>query len=212
MRVLSALGEILLAGLLALLPIWLTIQVLVWVFGFADHQIGALIEPLLGRHIPGLGVLITLGLILIVGLLTKWWVTERIIAWAESVTLRIPGLGHLYKAIKRLLDPLTRKEDRPFREAVWVPLSDKVQTLGFITSGSLDTGKDDGEERVSVFLPTCHPYYGLVTVAKRSKLRAAPVKLDEAISYEFSFGAATPPGITVGRTAAEELTDPAGER
>jgi len=211
MKLLTKLGEILLAGLLAMLPIWLTIQVLVWIFGFVDKEIGQLIEPLLGRHIPGLGVLITLGLVLVVGLLTKWWVTAKLMAWAEAITLRIPGLGHLYKTIKRLLDPLTRKEDKPFREAVWVPLSDKVQTMGFVTSGNLDTGRGDGEERVSVYLPTCHPYFGLVTVAKRSKLRDAPVKLDEALSYEFSFGAALPPGIKPADGAAE-LTDPEEER
>lgn len=190
MRPLSKLGEVLLAGLLALLPVYLTIQVLVWIFGFVDSEVGGVLEPLIGRHIPGSGVLITFGVVFTVGLFMRWWVTRKLIEWFEAVTLRIPGLGQLYRAIKRLLDPLSRKEDRPFREVVWVPINERVTVLGLVTSGKLDIGHGDGAERVSVLLPSCHPYFGLVVVARRSVLRTAPIQLDEAVSFEFSFGAA----------------------
>ncbi len=195
MKVLSWMGEVLIAGLLALLPVYLTIQVLIWVFGFVDKTVGGVFEPIFGRHIPGSGIVTTVLLIFVVGMLTKWWLTQRIIQLIESITLRVPGLGQLYKAIKRLLDPLTRKEDRPFREAVWVPITPEMKALGFITSSEVDAGDEDGEGRVSVFLPSCHPYFGMVTVIKREDLIPAPVQLDEAVSYEFAFGAATPPGI-----------------
>jgi uncharacterized membrane protein len=197
MKVLSWMGEVLLAGLLALLPVYLTIQVLVWVFGFVDKTVGGVFEPLLGRHVPGLGIVTTVLVVFVVGVLTKWWLTQRVIQLIESLTLRVPGLGQLYRAIKRLLDPLTRKEDRPFREAVWVNVGDNMKALGFITSGEVDTADEDGGTRVSVFLPSCHPYFGMVTLAKREDLKPAPVQLDEAVSYEFSFGAATPPSIKV---------------
>lgn len=197
MKVLSWMGEVLLAGLLALLPIYLTIQVLVWVFGFVDKTVGGIFEPIFGRHIPGSGIVTTVMLVFVVGVLTKWWLTQRVIQLIENLTLRVPGLGQLYRAIKRLLDPLTRKEDRPFREAVWVNVGDNMKALGFITSGEVDTADDDGGTRVSVFLPSCHPYFGMVTLAKREDLTPAPVQLDEAVSYEFSFGAATPPSIKV---------------
>ncbi len=197
MKVLSWMGEVLLAGLLALLPVYLTIQVLVWVFGFVDKTVGGVFEPLIGRHVPGLGIVTTVLLVFVVGVLTKWWLTQRLIEWFEAATLRVPGLGQLYKSIKRLLDPLTRKEDRPFREAVWVNVGDNMKALGFITSGDVDTADEDGGTRVSVFLPSCHPYFGMVTLAKREDLKPAPVQLDEAVSYEFSFGAATPPSIKV---------------
>jgi len=197
MKVLSWTGEVLLAGLLALLPIYLTIQVLVWVFGFVDKTVGGVFEPIFGRHIPGSGIVTTVLLVFVVGVLTKWWLTERVIQLVENLTLRVPGLGQLYRAIKRLLDPLTRKEDRPFRAAVWVNVGDNMKALGFITSGEVDTADEDGEPRVSVFLPSCHPYFGMVTLAKRKDLKPAPVQLDEAVSYEFSFGAATPPSIRI---------------
>lgn len=197
MKALSWMGEVLLAGLLALLPVYLTIQVLVWVFGFVDKTVGGVFEPVLGRHVPGLGIVTTVLLVFGVGLLTKWWLTQRVIQLIENLTLRVPGLGQLYRAIKRLLDPLTRKEDRPFREAVWVNVGDNMKALGFITSGDVDTADEDGGTRVSVFLPSCHPYFGMVTLAKREDLKPAPVQLDEAVSYEFSFGAATPPSIKV---------------
>jgi uncharacterized membrane protein len=83
MRLLSSVGEILLAGLLALLPLYLTIQVLVWIFGFVDEKVGALVELAVGRHIPGTGLVLTLALVLLVGLLTRWWVTQKIIHWLE---------------------------------------------------------------------------------------------------------------------------------
>jgi len=203
MRLLSKLGEILLAGLLALLPIYLTIQVLVWVFGFLDTQVGRIFQLIFGRHIPGMGILFTVLVVFVVGILTRWWLTSRIIYFTESLTMQIPGLGKLYGAIKRLLDPLTRETDRPFREAVWVPLSPKLRVLGFITSGEIDTGEGVGEGMVSVFLPSCHPYFGLVTLAKRSDLKPAPIPLDEAVAFEFSFGAAAPPSVRVVRAEPE---------
>ena len=195
MKFLSWMGEVLLAGLLALLPVYLTIQVLIWVFGFVDKTVGGVFEPVFGRHIPGSGIVTTVLLVFVVGVLTKWWLTQRLIQLIENITLRVPGLGQLYKAIKRLLDPLTRKEDRPFREAVWVDVGGEMKALGFITSGEVDTADEDGTGRVSVFLPSCHPYFGMVFLAKREDLKPAPVQLDEAVSYEFSFGAATPPSI-----------------
>lgn len=204
MRILSKLGELLFAGLVALLPIYLTIQVLIWMFAFVDSKIGGLIEPIFGRHVPGAGLVITFLLVLMMGMLTQWWLTQRIIDFLEAQALRIPGLGQLYKAIKRLLDPLARKEDRPFREAVWVPISDELTALGFVTSGEVNTEDEDGEGRVSVYLPSCHPYFGMVAMAKRSDLKPAEVKLDEAVSFEFSFGAATPPAI---RLETDEAAD-----
>jgi len=207
MRFLKKVGELLLAGLLALLPVYLTIQVLIWVFGFVDKEVGGLLEPLVGQHIPGSGIVLTFLLVFIVGLFTRWWVTERVLAWAEAVTLRIPGLGHLYKAVKRLVDPLTRKEDKPFREAVWVPMNDDVDVLGFVTTGAVDTGEGAGDadedEAITVYLPTCHPYLGQVTVVRRGDLVPAPFKLDDAVSYEFSFGAAAPPEICIPRPTGE---------
>jgi uncharacterized membrane protein len=197
MKTLGWVGEVLLAGLLSLLPVYLTIQVLVWTFGFVDHSFGKVFEPIFGRHIPGSGVVATVMLVFCVGVLTRWWLTQRVIDAVEASVLRVPGLGQLYKAIKRLLDPLTRKEDRPFKEAVWVPISDELMALGFITSSEVDVADEDGEGRVSVYLPSCHPYFGMVALAKRKDLKPAPVHLDEAVSYEFSFGAATPPGIQI---------------
>ncbi len=208
MRFLKKLGELLLAGLLALLPVWLTIQVLVWVFGFVDKEVGAILEPLVGRHVPGSGIVLTFVLVFTVGLFTRWWVTETIMEWFEAITLRIPGLGHLYKAIKRLLDPLSRKEDKPFREAVWVRLNDDLEALGFVTSGAIDDGRGPAEEGsddelISVYLPSNQPYLGHVTAIRRGDLTPCQMKLDEAISYEFSFGAAAPPGIQVADTPEE---------
>ena len=195
MRLLYKLGEVLFAGLLVLLPIYLTIQVLWLVVGFIDTEVGEIVALILGEKIPGTGIVVTFGLVLVAGLLTRWWLTQNLISWFESMVLRVPGLGQLYGAVKRLLDPLTRKEERPFREAVWVKVSDDLVALGFITSGELDTAEPDGAGRVSVYLPSCHPYFGMVTLARREDLRPAPVQLDEAVSYEFAFGAATPPGI-----------------
>ncbi len=196
MRMLYKLGEVLFAGLLVLLPIYLTAQVLWLVVGFIDTEVGALVNLVLGTEdLHGIGIVVTFLLVLVAGLLTRWWLTQNLISWFESLVLRVPGLGQLYGAVKRLLDPLTRKEERPFREAVWVKVSDDLVALGFITSGELDTAEPDGAGRVSVYLPSCHPYFGMVTLARREDLRPAPVQLDEAVSYEFAFGAATPPSI-----------------
>ncbi len=195
MRLLYKLGEVLFAGLLVLLPIYLTIQVLVWIFLFIDKSVGGMFVWLFGHYVHGAGVVATFLVVFFAGLLTRWWLTQNLLAWVEGLVLRIPGLGQLYRAIKRLLDPLTRKEERPFREAVWVKVSDDLVALGFITSGELDTAEPDGAGRVSVYLPSCHPYFGMVTLARREDLRPAPVQLDEAVSYEFAFGAATPPSI-----------------
>lgn len=210
MRLLYKLGEVLFAGLLVLLPIYLTIQVLWLVVGFIDTEVGAIVALILGEKIPGTGIVVTFGLVLVAGLLTRWWLTQNLISWFESMVLRVPGLGQLYGAVKRLLDPLTRKEERPFREAVWVKVSDDLVALGFITSGELDTAEPDGAGRVSVYLPSCHPYFGMVTLARREDLRPAPVQLDEAVSYEFAFGAATPPAIRMTDDSAAAEGEKAG--
>jgi len=185
----KSIRNIFLTGLLAMLPLYLTVKALVAVFHFVDTGAGTWLELLGLQRFPGAGILTTLLLIFVVGALVTQIGVSRFGAALESVVQRIPGVGRLYGTIRTLLDPLTHPESRPFRDAVWVEVGEGMRVMGFVTSAPFE--EIPGEPaRVNVYLPMSHPYVGYVVTVTPDRLRPCPAVFEEVISYHFSCGSA----------------------
>lgn len=191
-RVLSLLTNTLLAGLLAILPLWLTVQSLAWLFHFLDAKAGSWTAWVTGgKTYPGAGVLATLVVVLVVGVLVRTVGADRVGRAVDGIVKRIPGVGQIYGTIRSLLDPLSHPESRPFREAVWVDVAPGLRCMGFVTSSPF--AEAPGEPpRVNVYLPMSHPYVGYVLTIEPDRLRPCEAAFDEVVSYHFSCGSALP--------------------
>ncbi|TWO72254.1 DUF502 domain-containing protein [Caenimonas sedimenti] len=199
----AALRKWLLAGLLVIVPVAITIWVLQWIIGTLDQTL--LILPaqwqpdrLLGVHIPGFGVLLTLGILLVVGAVASNFAGKRLVALGDAIVHRIPVVRSIYSSVKQVSDTLFSESGNAFRVAVLVqwPRPD-VWTIGFVT------GVPGGDvinhlqgDYVSVYVPTTpNPTGGYFVMLRRADCIELKMSVDDALKYVVSMGVVSPGGI-----------------
>ena len=199
------------AGLLVLAPLIITLWVLEWVVSTLDQTLQILPshwhpDQLLGMHIPGLGVIFAVLVVLTIGALASNFVGNRLVTWWHALLHRIPVVRSIYSGVKQVSDTLFSEKGNAFRQALLVEWPHAgMWTIGFLTgtpSGDVlsqlqsRSGGDahgDADEFLSVFVPTTpNPTGGYFVMVKRSACQALEMSVDEALTYIVSMGVIVP--------------------
>ena len=194
------------SGLLVIVPLAITLWVLDWVIGTLDQTL--LILPsswhpdrLLGFHIPGLGVLLTLAILLGVGAVASNFVGKRLLLWGDAVVRRIPVVRAIYSSVKQVSDTLFSETGNAFRTAVLVQWPrEGVWTIAFVTGapGREVLGHLGGGDFLSVYVPTTpNPTGGYFVMLKHSDCIELNMSVDAALKYIVSMGVVVPGGPAV---------------
>ncbi|HMA09713.1 MAG TPA: DUF502 domain-containing protein, partial [Ramlibacter sp.] len=194
----------LLAGLLVIVPVAITIGVLQWIIGTLDRTLLILPEAwqpdrLIGVHIPGFGVLLTLAILLAVGAVVSNFMGKRLVIWGDMLVSRIPVVRSIYSSVKQVSDTLFSPGGNAFRKAVLVqwPRPD-VWTIGFVTgSPGGDVSNYLVGDYLSVYVPTTpNPTGGYFVMLRKSDCVELKMSVDDALKYVISMGVVVPGGIT----------------
>ena len=135
----------LIAGLLIWLPIMITVWVVRFLSGILDQSLVLIPPPwrpeaLFGRYIPGLGIILSLLLLLGTGVLVKNLFGRQIVEGLERLIRRIPVIGPVYGGAKTFSETVLADKGRSFKQVVLVRFPHPgVYSIGFITS-------EDGKE------------------------------------------------------------------
>jgi uncharacterized membrane protein len=199
----------LLAGLLVWLPMAITIWVLHAVLGIVGDLFGWLVSasqtvlpaaahaPLEAlRHVPGLGLLVVLLLLLGTGVFAanmvgQWWLKQ-----GSRILHRIPIVKSIYSSVKQVSDTLFSSSGNAFREAVLVQYPREGSwTIAFVT------GRPGGEaathlhgDFLSLYVPTTpNPTSGFFLMVPRADVIELRMSVDEALKYIISMGVVAPP-------------------
>ncbi len=210
MRLLHGLRQSFLVGLVAILPIYITVWVAVAVFNYVDRVMAPQFDDLIGFHVPGLGVVTTLVAITLAGVLARFVVVRRLGHSLEAFVESVPFLRTVYGAVKQVLLPLVGGgEAKAFKRVVafeWP--GDDLWVVGFLVQ-ERQVGEAPGpDDEVLVFLPTNHLHLGFVIATRRRKLRVLDMSIEDAIRTQFSLGVAAPPVQLAGPA---RLADIAGK-
>ncbi|MBP7352687.1 MAG: DUF502 domain-containing protein, partial [Comamonas sp.] len=121
----SALRKWLFTGLLVIVPGVITAWVLNWIISTLDQTLQILPEHwqpdrLLGMHIPGFGVLLTLLILLLVGGVASNFVGRKLVSWGDAIISRIPVVRSIYSSVKQVSDTVFSDSGNAFRTAVLV--------------------------------------------------------------------------------------------
>ena len=197
----AALRKWLLAGLLVIVPAAVTLAVLRWIIATLDQTLLILPEAwqpdrLIGVHIPGFGVLLTLAILLIVGAVASNFVGRKLVRVGDAIVTRIPVVRSIYSSVKQVSDTLFSESGNAFRTAVLVqwPRAD-VWTIAFVTGtpGGDVTTYLRGEEYLSVYVPTTpNPTGGYFVMLRKSDCIELKISVDEALKYVVSMGVVSP--------------------
>jgi uncharacterized membrane protein len=192
----------LLAGLLVIVPIAVTFWVLDWIISLLDQTLLILPDAwqpdkLLGFHLPGLGVLLAIGILLTVGAVASNFFGKKLVSWWDALLGRIPVVRSIYSGVKQVSDTLFSDSGNAFRKAVLVqwPRPD-VWTIAFVTGspGGDVTNYLQGDY-LSVYVPTTpNPTGGYFVMLKKSDCIELKMSVDDALKYIVSMGVVVPGG------------------
>ncbi|MEJ5990779.1 DUF502 domain-containing protein [Ramlibacter sp. PS3R-8] len=196
-----ALRKWLLAGLLVIVPVAITMAVLRWIIDTLDQTLLILPEAwqpdrLIGFHIPGFGVLLTLAILLIVGAVASNFVGKKLVGLGDRIVSRIPVVRSIYSSVKQVSDTIFSESGNAFRTAVLVqwPRPD-VWTIAFVTGtpGGDVVNHLHGEDYVSVYVPTTpNPTGGYFVMLRKRDCIELRMSVDDALKYVVSMGVVSP--------------------
>lgn len=189
----------LITGLLVWVPLGITIWVLRFTIGTLDQSLTLLpdsLQPdeLLGVHIPGLGVILTFGVVFVTGILARNVFGQRILRWSDGLLARIPFVNSIYKGVKQVSDTLLSESGQSFRKVLLVRYPHpQAWSLAFQTSVPGEVLRQFDEEYVAVFIPTTpSPVNGFYFYVPRAETIELDMSVDEALKSIISMGVATP--------------------
>lgn len=184
------------AGFFFTVPVFLTAWLL-WIFwSRIDDVFAPMYERILGRPVPGLGFLTAVAAILFMGTIARNVVGRRVLAWGDTLLLRVPIYRRLYPSVKMLIDSFSPERRSAFRAVVLVehPRAGEY-AFGFVTSQLLLDTPHGKRAMATVFIPTNNLYLGDVVVVPNDDVIATGLSVEEGIRIILSAGNATPPRL-----------------
>lgn len=190
------------SGLLVLAPLGITVWVLEWVVSTLDKTLQILPnawqpDQLLGLHIPGLGVIFALAVVLAIGAMASNFVGNKLVTWWHALLHRIPVVRSIYSGVKQVSDTLFSEKGNAFRKALLVQWPrEGMWTIGFLTgTPGGDLLNHLGDDYLSVYVPTTpNPTGGYFVMLKKSDCIELDMSVDEALTYVISMGVIVPGG------------------
>jgi uncharacterized membrane protein len=196
----NLLRRYLVAGLLVWLPLMATFFVIRLLVNWMDQSLLLLPETyrpdsLLGFHIPGLGVLLSLIILLLTGLVAANLFGRKLVSLWEWLLSRIPLVRSVYSAVKQLAETVFADKGDSFRKVVLVEFPRRgLWTLAFLTNDEKGLAQEViGEDLVSVYIPTTpNPTGGYFVYVPKDDLREIDLSVDEGLKLLLSMGAVNP--------------------
>jgi uncharacterized membrane protein len=182
-------------GFFVLVPLFISVAAFIKIFGVVDGLTTPLYDRLLGRRIPGLGVLSTAAVIVIVGAVATNVMGKRVLQRAESWLLRVPVFRTIYVPVKQLVAAFSPDNESGFKRVVMVEDANRGFRLGFLTREfTVDRGRGP-EPMIAVFVPTNHLYLGDIVICERERATFPDISVEEAIRIFLTGGMALPPRV-----------------
>jgi uncharacterized membrane protein len=195
------LKNIFFTGLAVMVPVGLTLYILVFLIGVMDGLLTLVPQryhssALFGFHIPGLGIIITILLIFICGLMTKSIIGNRIVVFGERLLDKIPFVRSIHMAIKKIVDSMVFYRSRGFKKVVLVEFPRRgAYALAFMTGiPSENIQQKTGQRCVNVYVPTTpNPTSGYFIIYPETEVIQMDMSVEEAFTLIISCGIVNPP-------------------
>jgi len=201
MPVKTSLKKIFFTGLAVIIPIVITIYTLLFLIDVMDgllHVIPQQYQPdvMLGFHLPGLGVIVTVVLVFICGLLVRSYFGKTLVKLGESFVEKIPIVRSIYQAVKQVADSMLMDKSRSFKKAILIEFPRRgLYSVGFVTGSPYGEIKEKigGNEHITVFVPTTpNPTSGFFMIVPRDELIFLDMSVEEAFTLIISAGIVIP--------------------
>ena len=190
----------LITGLLIWIPIVITLWVLKLIVDALDQSLLLLPEAFrtenwLGIHIPGLGAILTIAIVLGTGVFARNFFGAQLVELWDEVLARIPVVNSIYSSVKQISDTLFSSSGQAFRKALLVQWPHQgAWTIAFLTgTPGGDVQRHIPPDCVSVYVPTTpNPTGGYFVIVARRDVIELDMSVDQALKYIISMGVVPP--------------------
>jgi uncharacterized membrane protein len=190
----------LIAGLLVWIPLAITFWLLDLIVSTMDQTLLLLPsswrpDALLPFHIPGIGLVLSLLIVLATGVLAANIIGERLLRWWHGLLNRIPIVRSIYSSVKQISDTLLATRGQSFRKVVMIEFPQRGQwTLGFVVgSPGATIAAATTADAITVYVPTApNPTSGYVLVVRPEDVREVDISVDDALKFHISLGVVPP--------------------
>jgi uncharacterized membrane protein len=188
------------AGLLVWVPILVTVLVVRFILDLMDQTLlllPAAVRPeaLFGVHIPGLGLLLAVLLLIFTGMLVSNIIGRSLVGLWEDLLNRIPFVRALYSGVKSFSTTILSNQGNSFKKVLLIEYPRKgIWSVGFQTAGDLPLiSHHTGEPQVCVFIPTTpNPTSGFIMMVPRSQAIELEMSVDAAMKMIVTLGVVVP--------------------
>ena len=192
------------AGLLVWVPIVVTVLVVRFILDLMDQTLLLLPasvrpETLIGIHIPGLGLVLAVLLLIFTGMLVSNIIGRSLVGLWEDLMNRIPFVRALYSGVKSFSTTILSNQGNSFKKVLLIEYPRQgIWSIGFQTAGDLPLiSAHTGEPQVCVFIPTTpNPTSGFIVMVPRSQAIELEMSVDAAIKMIVTLGVVVPPAAT----------------
>lgn len=201
----SALRRYFATGFFVIVPLVISVAAIYWIFEAVDGVMAPIYDRLLGRHVPGLGLMTTLLIVLLTGVVATNVIGRRLMRRAEHYLMLVPVFRTIYAPVKQLILAFSPDNEAGFKRVVLVSDPARGGLLGFLTREFQvpGVGGAPAEDLAAVYIPTNHLYLGDVLIVRASELRYPDLTVEQGIRVFLTGGMALPASVAV-RTSPTE--------
>jgi uncharacterized membrane protein len=188
----------LITGMVLLAPIAGTAYLVYLIVSGIDGLFPDELRPKLGGHpLPGLGVLSVLVLALLVGVFAHNFIGRRLVAFFDRSFQRVPLFGGTYGLIKQVFESVFAQGADSFNRAVLIEYPRPgIFSIAFVTASRVPVTSNEGQELVSVFVPTTpNPTSGFYLLVERKLVRELDMPVQQAFKLVITMGIAKEPEL-----------------
>lgn len=187
-----------LRGLGLTIPVMVTVWVFQVLFQTVDGFILPVYDRVLGQHIPGLGFITVIILLLLIGLLARNWIGSFVFSQFDKLILSVPFARTIYSAIKDLIQAFN-SGGKTFRRVLFVEYPRPgLYTIAFQTNEIEIIREKTGERMISVYIPNPpNPTSGIMILVPEKDARPIDLSVEEGLKLVLSGGIVSPQNISV---------------
>ncbi|OGV30218.1 MAG: hypothetical protein A3E88_01375 [Legionellales bacterium RIFCSPHIGHO2_12_FULL_35_11] len=210
----KALRSYLIAGLVVWLPIIATFVILRFMIDLLDNTVALFPkayqpEQLIGMSIPGFGVVLSLVILLMTGIIATNILGQKLVRISESILDRIPFVRAIYNSAKQMIQAVVSTNSLAFRKVLLVEYPRKgIWSIAFQTgSSTTEISEKTGLEMVSIFIPTTpNPTSGFLMMIPKGDVVELSMSTDEALKFVISLGVMqTIPGAGIEKLKKQKI-------
>ena len=191
----------LITGLLIWIPLVITLWVLKLIVDVLDQSLLLLPDSLhtenwLGVHIPGLGAILTIVIVLVTGVFATNFFGAQLVEIWHDILHRIPVVNSIYSSVKQISDTLFSSSGQAFRKALLVQWPrENMWTIAFQTgTPGASVARHLPDDCIAVYVPTTpNPTGGYFVIVARKDVIELDMTVDQALKYVISMGVVPPP-------------------